>query len=176
MTEILKRVAQAARFDRDAFVWMDFNDRATGDGLILILVTRALIQAGFGTSLLGLATSLSGLELLLNIGINTAIFWLAYSGIVYALSRFVLDATGSYALFLRITAFAYPTLLVLVATARLVDNDLLALILGGLWFLAVVTHGVRYAADLPLERAAIAAGGGMVGWIIIATILRRGLI
>lgn len=176
MTEIFKRVLQAARFDREAFVWMDFNDRATGDGLILVLVSRVLLQVGFGTSLFGLARSLSGLEFLLAIAINTAVFWLAYSGIVYAIARFALEADTNYALLLRITAFAYPTLLLLLVTDRVVDNALLALVLGGLWFLAVVTHGVRYAADLPLQRAAIAAGGGMLGWIVIANLLGRGLI
>ena len=176
MAEILRRVLQAARFERDAFVWMDFNDRATGDGLILILVTRVLLQLGFGSSLFGLTTSISGLEFLLAIAINTAVFWLAYSGIVYAITRFALESEGQYAIFLRITAFAYPTLLLLLVTDRLIGNNLLALIVGALWFLAIVTHGVRYAADLPLERAAIAAGGGMVGWILIAFILNRGLI
>ncbi|HSF84935.1 MAG TPA: hypothetical protein VLG28_04625 [Acidimicrobiia bacterium] len=176
MTESLKRVVQAARFDRDAFVWMDFNDRATGDGLIIVLIARTLLQVGFGSSLLGLTTSLSGLEFLLAIAINTAVFWLAYSGIVYAIARFLMEAGSSYALVLRITAYAYPTLLLLLVTDRLVNNALLALILGSLWFLAIMAHGMRYAADLPLERAALAAGGGMLGWIIIANILGRGLI
>ncbi len=176
MTEIVKRVVQAARLQRDAFVWMDFNDRATGDGLVIILVSRVLLQVGFGTSLFGLARSLTGLEFLLAIAINTAIFWLAYSGIVYAIGRYVLEGGGSYALLLRITAFAYPTLLLLLVTDRLIGNTLLALIAGSLWFLAVVTHGVRYATDLPLEKAVIAAGGGMVGWIAIAYVLGRGLI
>ncbi len=176
MTESLKRVMQAVRFERDAFVWMDFNDRATGDGLIFVLVTRALLQVGFGTSLLGLTTSLSGLEFLLAIAINTAVFWLAYSGIVYAIARFLMEASSSYALVLRITAFAYPTLLLLLLTDRVIDNGLLALLLGSLWFLAVVAHGMRYAADLSLERAAMAAGGGMLGWIVIANVLGRGLI
>jgi hypothetical protein len=176
MVESLKRVAQAARFDRDAYVWMDFNDRATGDGLILILITRALLQVGFGASLFGLARSLSGLEFLLTIAINSAVFWLAYSGIVYAIARYLLQAGGTYALILRITAYAYPTLLLLLGTDRLIGNALLALIVGGLWFLAVVAHGVRYASDLPLEKAAMAAAGGMLGWIIIGTILGRGLI
>ena len=159
MTETLKRVVQAARFDRDAYVWMDFNDRATGDGLILILVTRVLLQLGFGSSLFGLTTSLSGLEFLLAIAINTAVFWLAYSGIVYAITRFALESEGQYAIFLRITAFAYPTLLLLLVTDRQIG-------------------GVPYAMcdDLPLERAALAAGGGMIGWILIASILNRGLI
>jgi hypothetical protein len=177
MGEVMRRLLQAVRFERDAFVWMDFNDRATGDALILVAVTRLLIQIGFGSSLLGLTTSLSGLEFVLAIAITAAVFWLAYSGIVYAIARFLLQGGGSYATTLRITGFAYPTLLLLVATVRIVpDLPYVAFVLGSLWFVAVVAHGVRYESDLPLERAAVAAGGGLVGWIVVASILGRGLI
>ena len=46
MGEVLHRLLQAIRFDRDAYVWMDFNDRATGDGLILVAVTQLLLIVG----------------------------------------------------------------------------------------------------------------------------------
>jgi hypothetical protein len=176
MSEVMRRLLEAVRFERNAFVWMDFNDRATGDALILVAATRILIQLGFGSTLLGLTTSLSGLEFALAIAITAAVFWLAYSGIVYAIAKFLLNGGGGYAIILRITGFAYPTLLLLVATARIFSNAYIALIIGSLWFLAVVAHGVRYASDLPIEKAAIAAGGGLIGWIIVASILGRGLI
>ncbi len=53
MAEALKALLKAMRLDRDAFVWMDFNDRATGDALVLVVVTRFLILLGLGWSLLG---------------------------------------------------------------------------------------------------------------------------
>jgi hypothetical protein len=33
-----------------------------------------------------------------------------------------------------------------------------------------------YEGDLPMERAVLAAAGGLVGWIIISAIFSRGLI
>jgi hypothetical protein len=51
-----------------------------------------------------------------------------------------------------------------------------AFVLGSIWMLAIVARGISYVADLPMERAALAAGGGLVGWIILALILGRGLI
>ena len=176
MRETLNRLLQAVRFEREAFVWMDFNDRATGDAFVLVLVTRLLLLLGFGFSVLGLTTSITGLEVLLISMINTAVFWLAYSGLVYAAGKLLLDGEGSYATTLRITGFAFPTLLLLIATAAVINNAVLAFIVGSLWFLAVVAHGVRHTADLPLERAAAAAGAGLVGWIIVASIFGRGLI
>lgn len=176
MREVMQRLLQAMRFERDAYVWMDFNDRATGDALILVAVSRILLQLGFGSSLFGLATSLGGWELVINITIVAVVFWLGYSGLVYAIGKYLLGGGGSYATILRIAGFAYPTLLLIVFTARVISNIYLALIVGALWFLAIVAQGVRYTADLPLEKAAVAAGGGLVGWIIVASILGRGLI
>lgn len=174
MREVGTRLLQALRFERDAFVWMDFNDRATGDALILVAVGRLLILLGTGSSLFALTTSVSGIELLIRAMINAAFFWLIYSGLVYGIGRFLLQGEGSYATLLRITGFAYPTLLLLIFTAQFIENAFLALALGSLWFLAVVAQGVRYTADLPLERAALAAAGGMVGFIILSAILRLG--
>jgi len=49
-------------------------------------------------------------------------------------------------------------------------------VLASVWFLAIVTRGVTYEGDLPTDKAAVAAVGGLVGWIIISAILSRGII
>ena len=176
MGEALRRLLQAVRLDREAFVWMDFNDRATADGLILVAVTRILILLGSGWSILGLTSSISGIEILVTGILNALIFWLAYSGITFAISRFLLQGEGQYAFYLRVAGFAYPTLVLTVFTRQLDLAPTVELVLGSLWFLAVVTRGVTYGADLPTERAALAAAGGLIGWIIISSILGRGLL
>lgn len=176
MKEPMRRLLQAVRFERDAFVWMDFNDRATGDAFIFVIVTRLLILLASGWSILGLATSVGGIETVVQAAINVAVFWLVYSGLVYATARFLLGGEGAYATTLRITGFAYPTLLLTIATSIFISNALLALAIGGLWFLAVVAQGVRYESDLPIEKAAVAAVAGYVGWIIVASILGGGVI
>ena len=176
MKEALKRLLQAVRLERDAFVWMDFNDRATADGLILVAITRIVILLGSGWTILGLTTSIGGWEVLVTAVLTTLIFWLAYSGITFAVSRFLLGGEGQYAIYLRIVGFAYPTLVLLIFTRQLGIAPVAAFVLGSLWLLAVVTRGISYAADLPIEKAALAAGGGLIGWIIIASVLNRGLI
>ncbi len=176
MAEAFNRLLQAVRLQRDAFVWMDFNDRATGDALIFIGVTRVLLLLGFGGSILGVATSLGGFEAFFRSLLNAVIFWLIYSGLAYAIARFLLQAGGTYAVFLRITGFAYPTLLLVIFTFRLSLPAVPALALGSIWFLAVVTAGITYESDLPTERALIASAGAFVAWIIVASILRYGYI
>ncbi len=174
--EALNRLLQAVRLDREAFVWMDFNDRATADGFIFVVVTRFLILLGGGWTILGLTTSTSGVRLLVQSILNALIFWLTYSGITYAIAKFLLDGSGQFAVFLRMSGFAYPTLLLVIVTSRLGLTAIAAFILGSVWFMAVVTRGVTYEADLPVQRSLMAAAGGLAGWIILALILKRGLI
>lgn len=176
MGEALNRLLQAVRLDREAFVWMDFNDRATADGLVFVAVTRVLILLGSGWRILGLTTTISGLEVLVTAVLNSLIFWLGFSAIVFAVTKFLLGGSGQYAVYLRIAGFAYPTLLLTIFTRQLGLSALAALVLGSVWFLAVVTRGVTYEGDLPTEKAALAAVAGLVGWIIISSILNRGLI
>ena len=76
MAEAFNRLLQAVRLQRDAFVWMDFNDRATGDALIFIGVTRVLLLLGFGGSILGVATSLGVFETFFRSLLNAVIFWM----------------------------------------------------------------------------------------------------
>ncbi len=176
MGEALRRLLQAVRLDREAFVWMSINDRATGDALIFVAITRVLILLGSGWRILGLTTTIGGLETLVTGILNALIFWLAYAGISFAVAKFLLGGEGHYAVFLRITGFAYPTLVLIIFTRQLGFAPLVNLILGSLWFLAVVARGITYEGDLPIERAALAAAGGLIGWIIIASIFGRGLI
>jgi hypothetical protein len=165
---VLHRLLQTVRFERDAYVWMDFNDRATGDGLILVVVTELLLLLGWGLSVGDIFSALPGVLLKL---LNSIVLWLLYSGIVFAIVRYLFRAEGSFPFYLRLTGFAAPTLLLLIATFLLPLPLLLAVVLGSIWFVAVVAQGTHYVADLPLERAALAAVGGFAGVIIVTSIL-----
>lgn len=174
MGEVLHRLVQTIRLQRDAFVWMDFNDRATGDALVLVVVTRLLLYLGSGGSLLGLVLDLPAILFTL---VDAAFFWVVYSGLVYLAVRYLLEGDGGYPFFLRLAGFAYPTTLLVLFTLRVVpafggpSGGLLALLLGFGWFLVVVAYGVHYVADLTLGRSAAAVGIGFVGWVVLQSIL-----
>ncbi len=163
---VFSRLLQAVKLQRDAFVWMDFNDRATGDAAILVAITQILIALGLGTSFFDLLKPLTLVQLL----IGALFTWVVYSGAVYLVSRFLLDGTGQYAIYLRITGFAYPTLLLIVFTSIVVSNPTLALALGGAWFVVVVAHGLMYTVDLPRPKAFLAAIGGFVVVVTVQAI------
>lgn len=168
MSVVLNRLLQTIRFDRDAFVWMEFNDRATGDALIIVAVTEALFLVAGGTPLFGLVTSFTAVMSSL---LSAIMFWLIYSGLVYAIVVFLFRGDGRYPIILRIAGFAFPTLLLTIATAQIFGNDLIATLVGSLWFLLVVAYGTHYVADLPLDRSIVAAVLGWAGWIVVSTIL-----
>ncbi|MFV9671860.1 MAG: hypothetical protein ACNYZH_01435 [Acidimicrobiia bacterium] len=168
MGVVLNRLLQAIRFDRDAFVWMDFNDRATGDALIIVAITEVLIIIAGGTPLFGLVTGFLGV---LSALLATVMFWLIYSGLVYAAAVYLFRGDGHYPVYLRIVGFAFPTLLLTIATTQIFGTGLIGTLVGSLWFLLVVAYGTHYISDLPLDRSIVAAVLGWAGWIVVSTIL-----
>ncbi len=168
MSVVLNRLLQAIRFDRDAFVWMDFNDRATGDALIIVAITELLIIIAGGTPLFGLVTGFLGV---LSALLATVMFWLIYSGLVYASAVYLFRGDGHYPVYLRIVGFAFPTLLLTIATTQIFGTGLIGTLVGSLWFLLVVAYGTHYISDLPLDRSIVAAVLGWAGWIVVSTIL-----
>ena len=176
MSEAFKRLLQAVRFERDAFVWMDFNDRASGDALILVAITSLGLTMAAGFTVFGLVTSTRGIGFLLGSLVSSAIFWLAYAGLVFFVVTRLFQGSGTYALFLRVVGFAFPTMLLVIFTSRLGLPVLVEFLLGASWFLAIVAFGIRYESELPIERAAGAAGLAMVIWVIVAQILGRSII
>lgn len=175
VSEAFKRLLQAIRFERDAFVWMDFNDRATGDALIFVVATTIGLLMASGNSLFGLVRSTTGINALFSTFLDAVIFWLLFAGIVLFVVRMLFQAPAKYPLLLRTVGFAYPTLLVRIFTSRLGLPTLVEFLLGAAWFLAIVTIGVRYESELSRERAAAAVGLAIVLWVIVSAILGPGL-
>ena len=166
MGVVLSRLLQTIKLQRDAFVWMDFNDRATGDAAILVGVSQLLISFGLGLSLGALLNPLT----LANVLLGGLFFWVMYSGATYAVARFLFDGHGTFAIYLRITGFAYPTLLVMVFVNLFVDNPLIVLVASGAWFVLVVATGLTYVADLAMSKALGSAIGGYILIVIVQTI------
>ena len=164
---VFSRLLQAVRLDRDAFVWMEYNDRATGDAALLVGGTSILLALGSGATLADLINPFR----LLSVVLSGFVLWLIYTGATYLISTYLLGGAGSFATFLRITGFAFPTLLVLIFANIVFDNTFLILVVGGAWFIVVVASGVMYAADLPRDRAFVAAIGGWVAYVILQAIL-----
>lgn len=163
------RLLQTVKLERDAFVWMDFNDRATGDGAILVAITQVLLALGTGVSVGNLLRNPLDIVAIL---ISGAVFWLLYAAATYAIVRYLLNGHGAFPMYLRVAGFAYPTLLILIFARLLFDYDQFALMLivGAAWFVLIVARGISYVSDLATSRALVAAIGGYVAVVVIQQI------
>lgn len=159
---ILKRSVQAALLRRDVFLWMFFEGSATGDALVLVAGTGIIL------ALAGPATF--SVSLFFQVLINSLFMWLVVSALVWASAKFALEANGEYAPVLRVVGFATPTLLVWLVTTRVFDGAL-AIIVGAVWFLAVIAAGLQVVMEMRPDRAWAAAGMGFVGWLLLQILL-----
>jgi hypothetical protein len=163
--EAFRRLLQAVRLERDSFVWMDFNDRATADALILVLFTELFQQLPADT-LLSRATSASGINRIFAEVVHGFVFWLGFAGVLLFVVRLLYNAPAKYPLLLRVVGFAYPTLLVGTFVPSLGLPDVVSRVAGLLWFIAVVVRGVRYESDLGTARSC----GSVALALVITTI------
>lgn len=170
MGVVFQRFIQTIKLERDAFVWMDFNDRATGDGAILVAITQILLVLGTGTSIVSLIDPVTSISVL----VSGLFFWLLYTAATYVIVRYLLEGHGTFAMYLRITGFAFPSLLLLIFSSFLFEGSSffpLVLIGGGAWFVLIVTRGITYAADLTTPKALLGAVGGYIAVTILQAIL-----
>ena len=103
--------------------------------------------------------------------ISGAFSWLILSGAIYLVGRYALEGEGSFQGVLAMTALAHPVLLLVLAARALGLPAFLALLVGTVWFLAILVAGTRVALSLILERAVLAVAGGYVLWLIFSRFL-----
>ncbi len=158
---IAQRVIGAARFDRESYLWMLWNERASGDAALLVLGTDLLVGIGLvGLDLTGLLSwILAGL-----------IFWLVYSGIAWAAARHLFGGSGQFIGVMRIVGFGYPTRLLILAVVVLMGPSIIAVVLGTLWLVAIVANGLKEAMEVTLEQGIMAAGLGVLGYLVVVAI------
>ena len=170
MGSILKRFLQTIRLEREAYVWMDLNDRATGDALILVAITGLLKFAGFFGGLRSLF-NVGAWDLLISFVLSALIQWLLFSGIAWAIVRYIVQGSGDYATYLRFTGFAYPTTLLTLGIAIAMNRTgIIPFALGFAWFIFIIARGIEYESDLPRERALLVTVGSLIGLLAIDAI------
>lgn len=170
MAEVFTRFLDTLTLRREAFVWMDLNDRATGDALILVALTP-VVQVLLFVLGLGSLVTIGAWSFLLNSVIAALIQWLLYSGIAWAIVRYGIKAGADFATYLRFTGFAYPTTLLVVLVALVLGRlGFFTLLLGFAWFIVIIARGIEYSSDLPRSQALLIAVGALIGLMIVNTI------
>ncbi len=172
MAEILRRFVQTLRMEREAYVWMDFNDRATGDALVLVAITGLLKFVGFFGGLRTLF-NVGAWDLLISFALAALIQWLLYSAIAWALVHYIVQGSGDFATYLRFTGFAYPTTLLMLAFAIVMNSrGWIPFALGFAWFIFIVGRGIEYESDLPRDKALLIAVGALGGLLVVDAVFK----
>jgi hypothetical protein len=171
MAEVFHRFLQTLQLKRDAFVWMDFNDRATGDALILVALTPLIMFIGFIGGLRSVV-NIGNWDLLIGLVLGALINWLLYAGIAWAIVRYGLKGHGEFSTYMRFTGFAWPTTVLTLLIALVLNRvGLLTYFLGFAWFIFIIGRGIEYASDLPRGQALLTAVGALLGLVIVTRIL-----
>lgn len=173
MRDIGSRLLRTLRVERENFVWMDFNDRATGDAFYLVVLTGLLTFLGMSSlGILNLLTSAGAVLAVAFVMLGAVIAWLITAGITYAIVRHGFQEDHNFPGILRISGYAYPTQLLLVFFAQIgVENPILLFLASSVWFVFIVAKGIVATSDLPFDKSLFASAGGVVGAIIIRSIL-----
>ncbi|MBT8208641.1 MAG: hypothetical protein HKN07_07295 [Acidimicrobiia bacterium] len=175
MRDSMKMLLRTWRTERDAYSWLEFNDRATGDAIIFIAVTQLLTLIGTFRAL-RVFLDADFFTLALSFVVDALFFWLILSGLAFAVVKFLFQENLDFAFVLRLTGFAYPTRLLRIAAVAFLQPTtgstvLIAGLLGTIWFGYIVAKGLDHAVEIGLARGALAVVGAYAGYLIISSIL-----
>ena len=161
---MIRRAINAALLRRDPYLYMTLATDGVADGAIVVASVYALLMTPLvidGVSVISAARLvLSGM-----------FSWIILSGLVYLVGRHLLEGYGSFPGVMAATSIGTPVLLASIALAPFVDPFTARLIVS-VWLVLTLWMAARIALDLSPEKAALAAVGGEVAFIVISALFR----
>jgi len=161
---VISRAINAALLRRDPYLYMVVAADGVADGAIVVATVYALLMAPLiieGVSVISAARLiLSGM-----------FSWIILSGLVYLVGRHLLEGYGSFPGVMAATSIGTPVLLSSIALAPFVDPFVARLIVS-VWLVLTLWMAARLALELSRDKAALAAVGGWVAFIVVSAIFR----
>ncbi|NNL49034.1 MAG: hypothetical protein HKO76_11795 [Acidimicrobiia bacterium] len=169
-----QRLWQALQLKRDAYVWMQFNQAANGDAVLIVAAVYAF------WALFAVVFSLGGLPFLakgdfafsqfFSLFIGGGFGWILGSGAVYAINTFIFESRVNFGAIVPITGYAHAPLALVPIVSRLGLPVGAALIFIGIWSAAMMVTGFQSNLDMTQERAIGAALAAMFVWLLMVGI------
>ena len=169
-----QRLWQALQLKRDAYVWMQFNQAANGDAVVIVAAVYAV------WILFAVVFSLGGLPFLakgdfavsgfISLFISGGFGWILGSGAVYAINTFIFESRVNFGAIVPITGYAHAPLILVPVISRLGLPVGAALIFVGIWSAAMMVTGFQSNLDMTQERAIGAALTAMFVWLLLVGI------
>ncbi|MDH3605372.1 MAG: YIP1 family protein [Acidimicrobiia bacterium] len=169
-----QRLWQALQLKRDAYVWMQFNQSANGDAVLIVGLVYAvwvLFASVLNTSGLPfLDTGFDAVSQFIQLFIAGGFAWIIGSGAVYAISTFIFESRVNFGAIVPITGYAHAPLVLVPLVARLSFPIGAALIFLGIWSAAMMVTGFQSNLDMTQERAIGSALTAMFVWVLLVGI------
>jgi hypothetical protein len=161
---MIRRSISAALLRRDPYLHMVLAPDGVADGALVVAAVYAILMTPLvidGVSVISAARLiLSGM-----------FSWIILSGLVYLVGRHMLEGYGSFPGVMAATAIGTPVLLVSLMLAPFTD-PFTARAIVSVWLVLTLWVASKVALELSADRAALAAVGGWVAFIVISAILR----
>lgn len=161
---MISRAIQAALLRRDPYLHMVLARDGVADGAIVVAVVYALLMTPL---VLDGVSVISAARLIL----SGMFSWIILSGLVYLVGRHLLEGYGSFQGVMAATAIGTPVLLASIALTPFVA-PFTARTIVSVWLVLTLWMAARVALELSVERAALAAIGGWVAFLVVSAIFR----
>ncbi|MEE9297483.1 MAG: YIP1 family protein [Acidimicrobiia bacterium] len=161
---MIKRAINAALLRRDPYLHMVLAPDGVADGAIVVAVVYGILMAPLvvdGVSVISAARLL----------LSGMFSWIILSGLVYLVGRHLLEGYGSFPSVMAATSIGTPVLLTSLALAPFLDPFTSRLVVS-VWLVLTLWMAARVALDLTNEKAAMAAVGGWIAFIVVSSIFR----
>lgn len=165
-----QRLWQALQLKRDAFVWMQFNQAANGDAVIVVAFVYAVWVAFiFLLDITGLPVVQAGVfsfGTFISLFIRGGFGWILGSGAVWLIVSYVFEQPIRFGTVIPITGYAHAPLALVPIAAALGLTGGLAMLFAGIWSAAVMVTGFQSNLDVPQERAVGLSLAPLLVWLL----------
>jgi hypothetical protein len=169
-----QRLWQALQLKRDAYVWMQFNQAANGDAVLIVAgvyafwVLFAWILSTSGIPFLAAGSFL--IRAIVGLFISGAFAWVIGSGAVWLISNYIFESHVRFGSIIPITGYAHAPLILVPVAARLNFPAALAMLFAGIWAAAMMVTGFQSNLDMKQERAIGSALVALLAWVLFVGI------
>lgn len=161
---MIRRAINAALLRRDPYLYMVVASDGVADGAIVVALVWAILMSPLVID--GIPV-FSAARLIL----SGMFSWIIQSGLVYLIGRRLLEGYGSFPGVMAATSIGTPVLLSSIALAPFVEPETARLIVS-VWLVLTLWMAARVALELSREKAALAAVGGWVSFIVVSALFR----
>ncbi len=173
-----QRLWQALQLKRDAYVWMQFNQAANGDAVIVVgFVYAVWVAVVFFLSVSGLPVVRAGIlsvTAFITLFIRGGFGWILGSGAVWLIVSYVFEQPIRFGSVIPITGYAHAPLALVPVAAAVGLAGGLAMLFAGIWSAAMMVTGFQSNLDVSQERAVGLALAPLLVWLLFVGLAPAG--